>query len=329
MSSALKERMGQAQVLPARPRKGALARSEARSGAALVAPSVVIVLILVVVPIIWTINLAFQDLRLINLRRSGLFGQYTLENFALVFTSPGFWQALGTTLVYSVIGTGGAVVCGLIAAMALRRPFRGRTFVRACVLLPYVAPIVAVTFVWKTLLNPQYGIVNQWGMYFGWEDPIAFLSQRSHTATILGMQIDLPIALITVIVFEIWRTLPFAFLFIMARLEAIPNDIEEAALVDGASVLQRFRHVVLPQLWSTIAVLTMLRFIWTFNAFDEVYLLTGGRAGTEVVSVRVFDFLIGRGDIGTASAQALVLAGILILLVLIYTRFVARNRSES
>jgi multiple sugar transport system permease protein len=122
-----------------------------------------------------------------------------------------------------------------------------------------------------------------------------------------------------------WRSFPFAFLFLTARLQAVPDSLEEAARVDGATPTQRFRYVVLPQLMPTIAVLCLLRFIWTFNNFDDIYLLTGGGSGTEVVSVRVYNYLIARQDIGAASAQALVLAGVLIVLVAIYLRFAARE----
>ncbi len=95
--------------------------------------------------------------------------------------------------------------------------------------------------------------------------------------------------------------------------------------MDGAAPTQIFRHVVLPQLLPTIAVLALLRFIWTFNNFDDIYLLTGGAAGTEVISVRVFDYLVSRGDIGAASAQALVLATVLMVLVTVYYRFAAKD----
>ena len=118
----------------------------------------------------------------------------------------------------------------------------------------------------------------------------------------------MPTALLTVIAFETWRYFPFAFLFLVARMQAIPGDLDEAARVDGASVWQRFRNVVWPQLVPVIAVLAVLRFIFTFNKFDDIYLLTGGGAGTEVVSVRVYDFLTARKDVGLAAAQAVVLA---------------------
>ena len=304
-------------------RRRTLSRADARAGLALISPTLVIVLVMVVLPILWTVLLAFQRLRLLNLRTSGLFGNFTLNNFDNVFGSAAFWGSLGTTLVYSVLGTAAAIGVGLVAALALRAPFRGRNLVRAAMLLGYVTPIVAVTFAWKTMLNPQFGVANHWGTrLLGWDSPIAFLSEGR---TVLGI----PVALLTVIGFEAWRSFPFAFLFLTARLQAVPGTLEEAALVDGATISQRFRYVLLPQLLPTIAVLAVLRFIWTFNSFDDIYLLTGGGAGTEVISVSVFNSLTARGDIGGAAAQALVLAAILAVLVGLYLWKLAPREERS
>ncbi|MDQ0727662.1 carbohydrate ABC transporter permease [Microbacterium sp. W4I20] len=316
---------------PAKPRRRSRHnREENRAGLFLISPTFIIILVAVVLPIIWAISLAFQDVRLINIRGTGIIGEYTLDNFVDVLTSPGFFSALWTTIVYSVCGTALAIGVGLIAALALRKPFRGRGLVRASLLLPYVAPVVAATFVWSTMLNPQFGIVNWFGQnVLGWEDPVAFLSDRALPVNIFGWEVDLPIALITVILFEGWRSFPFAFLFLTARLEAVPGVLDEAARVDGATPTQRFRHILLPQLLPTIAVLCVLRFIWTFNNFDDIYLLTGGGAGTEVVSVRVFDLLTARGDIGAAAAQALVLAAILAVLVGIYLKFFGKQEEQA
>jgi len=315
---------------PAKRTRGKLARSEARAGFSLISPTLVIVLVMVVLPIIWTVSLAFQQIRLLNLSSAGIFGNYTIDNFRGIFTSEGFWTSLRTTLVYSVLGTASAILLGLIAALALRKAFRGRTFVRAAMLLPYVAPVVAVTYAWSTMLSPQFGVVNYWGQkLLGWDDPIAFLSQVSGEVSILGLSFSVPTALLTVIAFEAWRSFPFAFLFLTARLQAAPATLEEAAKVDGATLTQRFRYIVLPQLLPTIAVLSVLRFIWTFNSFDDIYLLTGGGAGTEVVSVRVFNALVSRGDIGAASAQALVLALILAMLVGLYLKKFATREEQA
>nr|WP_055506914.1 sugar ABC transporter permease [Nonomuraea pusilla] len=289
-----------------------LREQEGRAGLALISPTLVITLVVVVAPLLWAVMLAFQDARLINIRQVGIFGHYTLDNFAYVLSEPGFWSALLNTLVYTVAGTALSIALGLVAALALRDRFRGRTLVRASILIPYVAPVVAVTFLWETMLNPQYGIVNTW-----LREPIAFLTQAQ--GEFLGLRV--PVALLTVIAFEAWRYFPFAFLFILARLQAMPADLEEAAVVDGATPTQRFRHVILPQLWRVIALLAVLRFVFTFTKFDDVYLLTGGGAGTEVVSIRVYTFLTARDDLGASAAQALVLALVLVVFLAVYLRF--------
>ncbi|MFJ8076686.1 carbohydrate ABC transporter permease [Streptomyces sp. NPDC096176] len=302
---------------------------ENRAGLAFVSPTFLVVLVVVVVPILWTVLLAFQYAKLVDIQQMSLFGNWSLENFDKVFGSPGFWTSLGTTLVYTVGSTAGSLLLGLVAALALRRPFRGRGLMRGSMLLPYVAPVVAVAFVWEVALSPQYGIVNEWGArLLGWDRPIAFLSARSYEVSLFGAHFDLPLALLTVIAFETWRYFPFAFLFLLARLQAVPDGIEEAAKVDGATPSQRFRYVLLPQLMPVIALLSVLRFIMTFNKFDDVYLLTGGGAGTEVVAVRVYDFLTSRYDVGAAAAQALVLAAILMVLLGLYFTFFAKKVEE-
>ena len=317
---------------PARARRikpGALRRAEARTGLGLIAPTVIIVLAVVVLPILWSISLAFQKVKLISLRSAGFFGNYVLDNFERVISAPGFLDTLVTTLVYSVFGTAASIALGLVATLALRRGFRGRGFVRSVMLLPYVAPVVAVTFVWQTMLSPQFGIINYWGQHLlGWSKPIAFLSEKSTDLNLFGLTVPIPTALIMVILFEAWRQFPFAFLFLTARVQAIPGSLEEAALVDGATISQRFRYIIWPQLIPTIAVLSVLRFIWTFTSFDDIYLLTGGGAGTEVISVRVYQFLTGRGDIGLASAQALVIAVVLAVLVGVYLRFFGKREED-
>ena len=304
---------------PERPRRPGrrpltLRRRESRAGLALVSPTLLVVVAVIGIPIVWTVVLAFQRVRLATLRKTGLFGELTLDNIDRVLHTPGFADTLWTTVLYSVGGTAGSIVVGLVAALAVRGPFRGRTLVRASMLLPYVAPVVAMTFVWQVMLDPQLGIVNDWGRRFlGWDQPVPFLSQEST-------------ALWTVIAFEAWRYFPFAFLFLLARLQAVPGELEEAARVDGATPTQRFRHILLPQLMPVIALIGVLRFIMTFNKFDDVYLLTGGAAGTEVVSVRVYQFLTARTDIGAAAAQAVVLAVVLLVFVAIYLRFFGARR---
>lgn len=290
---------------------------ENRSGLKLIAPTLLVLLVVVLYPLIWAVSMSLQEVKLINLRRVSLFGTPTLDNFVEVLTTPSFWSSLGTTIIYTFGSTLGSLVVGLIAALALWENFRFRSFVRGLILLPYVAPVVAVTFVWTTLLNPRFGAINVWGQeYLGWAQGIPFLSQQST-------------ALITVIIFETWRYFPFAFLFILARLQAFSKEIDEAAEIDGAAPTQKFFHIHLPQLMSTLATLFIIRAIFTFNKFDDVYLLTGGGSGTEVVSIKVFYYLIARKDIGLASAQAIVLAAVMMFFIAIQLRLTRKRLGDA
>jgi len=287
------------------------ARRDNRAGMALVSPTVIVVIVMVVLPVLWALVLSFQRIRLSAIRRLDVIGgEYTLRNYDLLLGSSGFLDAARTTLMYSVFGTAGAIVLGLAAALLVRSPFRGRGLVRGSLLLPWVAPVVALTFIWQVLLSPQLGFVNAVGTdVLGWDSPIPFLSQESGDISLFGLSIGVPTALLAVIAFESWKSFPFAFLFILARLQAAPPDLEEAARVDGATPTQVFRHILLPQLAGVIALIAVLRFIWTFNAFDEIYLLTGGGAGTEVLATQVYSFLTARNDVGAPAAMNIATAG--------------------
>ena len=216
-----------------RPRRARItrARRDARAGLAMVSPTFIVVFVMVVLPVIWALILSFQRIRLIELQAVDLLRRPVhaaqLRPAAL---GRRLLAALRTTLEYSVFGTAGAIVLGLIAALLVRSPFRGRGLVRGVMLLPWVAPVVAITFVWSVLLSPQLGFVNAVGTdVLGWDSPIPFLSQEEGTITLFGVSIGVPTALLMVIVFESWRSFPFAFLFILARLQAMSPELEEAA----------------------------------------------------------------------------------------------------
>jgi multiple sugar transport system permease protein len=308
-----------------RVRKGpTLAQRDARLGLTLMSPTLLIVLVIVVFPLLWSILIAFQRLRLIQIGTAAPFARLTTANFQRVIESGVLWSSLRTTIIYTIGSVTLAVTLGVLAAMAVRKPFRGRNFVRAAFLLPYVAPVVAVTFIWRTMLNPQFGIVNEFGQnVLGWNQPIPFLSQAE--GRLFG--IPIPTALLTTIAFEGWRYFPFAFLFLMARLAAMPSDLEEAALVDGATPWQSFRFIVLPQLLPIIGLLVVLRTIWTFNEFDDIFLLTGGAAGTRVASVEIYNLLTVQRNVGAAAAQSVVMSLVLVVLLTGYL-LVLRRRGE-
>ncbi len=276
-------------------------RSEARTGLALITPTVVIVIVVVIAPLLWSFSLAFQRIRLINLREAGIVGEYSFANIIAVINYPGFADVVFTTLAYSIFGTAGSVTLGLIAALALRKMFRGRGIVRTFMLLPYVAPMVAVAMLWRTLLSPQFGFVNHWGQaLLGWDEPIGFLSDTST-------------ALISVIVFETWRQFPFAFIFLLARIQAMPGELEEAARVDGATKWQQFTRVTLPLLKPAIMVALLFRTLDAWRVYDLFWSL----ADRSVDTLSVYTFKLVRISqlnlsVGNAAAVFVFLSSLLI-----------------
>src|SRR5215207_4578088 len=312
-----------------RPRRAwdSRARRDARAGLTLVSPTVIVVLVMVVLPVLWALILSFQRIRVASIQRLDILGgEYTLRNYDLLLSGNDFFTALRTTLAYSVFGTAGAIALGLIAALLVRSSFRGRGLVRGAMLLPWVAPVVAITFIWQVLLSPQLGFVNAVGTdILGWDQPIPFLSQERGEISLFGVSIGVPTALLAVIAFEAWKSFPFAFLFILARLQAAPPELEEAARVDGATPTQVFRHILLPQLAGVIALIAVLRFIFTFNAFDEIYLLTGGGAGTQVLATQVYSFLTARNDVGASAAVAMFMAAVLAVGLIVWLKFFAER----
>ena len=239
--------------------------------------------------------------------------EFSLENFARLFDGGEFWSVLWITLFYTVFGTIGALVMGLFAALLLNKSFRGQGFIRGLYLFPYVAPVIAVAFTWVTLFDPFSGSANALLLQMGLSKaPINFFGER-------------PLALIMVTVFEIWRYFPLSFLFILARMQSIDTSMYEAADMDGASPFQKFWLLSIPQLLGILSVLFLLRFIWTFNKFDDIFLLTGGNAGTRTLTVNVYEQAFAISNIGAGAAVAVVILVCLLLFSFVFFRFISRE----
>ncbi|MCY4258755.1 MAG: sugar ABC transporter permease [Rhodobacteraceae bacterium] len=239
--------------------------------------------------------------------------EFTLDNFVKVFNARDFWQVLYATTFYTVFGTIGALVFGLFAAQLLNKSFHGKGFMRGLFLFPYVAPVIAVALTWVNLFDPSSGSINALLLQMGLtQESINFFGQR-------------PLALIMVTVFEIWRYFPLSFLFILARMQSIDSDMYEAADMDGASPFQKFWYLSLPQLAGILSVLFLLRFIWTFNKFDDIFLLTGGNAGTLTLTVNVYKQAFAISNIGAGAAVAVVIFCVLLLFSFFFFRIISRE----
>ncbi|GAA0775488.1 sugar ABC transporter permease [Roseibium denhamense] len=238
---------------------------------------------------------------------------FTTDNFARIFDGEEFWEVLGVTIFYTVFGTIGAIVVGLFAALLLNKSFRGQGILRGLYLFPYVAPVIAVAFSWLILFDPFSGSAN------------ALLVQMGVTNEAINFFGERPLALIMVTVFEIWRYFPLSFLFILARMQSIDTDMYEAADMDGASPFQKFWYLSLPMLLGILSVLFLLRFIWTFNKFDDIFLLTGGNAGTRTLTVNVYEQAFAISNIGAGAAVAVVIFFCLLAFSFFFFKFISRE----
>ena len=238
---------------------------------------------------------------------------FTLDNFARIFNGDEFVEVLWVTLFYTVFGTIGALLVGLFAALLLNKSFKGQGILRGLYLFPYVAPVIAVAFAWLILFDPFSGSAN------------ALLVQMGVTDEAINFFGERPLALIMVTIFEIWRYFPLSFLFILARMQSIDTDMYEAADMDGASPFQQFWYLSVPQLLGILSVLFLLRFIWTFNKFDDIFLLTGGNAGTRTLTVNVYEQAFAISNIGAGAAVAVVIFGCLLTFSLFFLKYISRE----
>jgi len=311
-----------ANVAPgARGRFSSLRARESRLAWGLVLPTAIIVFGLVIFPAFFSVWMSFHDVSLGNLNnvfQAPFIGldnyRSAVQDFNFKFQDLRTMGAPVTTIVYSFTATLLTVLIGLIAALMLNRPFRGRGLTRAIFLFPYVAPVVSMAFVWRWLLDPRpSGLLNDVLLNLNLIDrPMAYLATRG-------------LALLIVIIFEAWRYFPFAMLMILSRLQAIDTTLYEAADVDGANSWQKFWSVTLPELRYVLGAIFLLRLMWTFNKFDDIFLLTGGGFGTKVLSVLTYEFSFRSFDFGKGAATAMILLAILLLFMLFYVRVIMRN----
>ena len=294
---------------------------EARLAWMLILPTAIIVFGLVLFPAIFSIWISFHRVGLENLGNVFIAPFVGLDNyrqvandFAFKFQGWNQWGAAVTSVVYSFTATALTLAIGLIASLLLNRPFRGRGLSRAIFLFPYVAPIVSIAFVWRWILDPRpSGVLNDILMRLGiLQLPKAYLATRG-------------LALVLVIILEAWRYFPFAMLMILARLQAVDRTLYEAADVDGANAWHKFLYVTLPELRYVLGAIFLLRLIWTFNKFDDIFLLTGGGFGTNVLPVLTYQFSFRLFDFGKGAATAMILLVILIVFLVAYASTVMRN----
>ncbi len=288
---------------PAGRRLSARAREELW-GKALLLPTVLMLVGLVLYPFFYAIWLSFTD------KTVGSVGQFVgLKNFSYVIAWPQFSAALVNTVVFTVCALAIKFVLGMSVALVLNQHIRGRNFFRAFLLLPWVMPAFVVYLVWRWLYDPLSGLLNHALLDLGLvASPIAFLSDRTT-------------AMASVIIAHSWRAFPFFAISFLAGMQTIAQELYDAAQVDGASRWQQFRHITLPGLYHIIGVVLLLSTIWTANAFEPVYLLTGGGPSDATMVYTMLVYVMGMVNLrlGEAAAVSTLFLPLLVALVLTVT----------
>jgi multiple sugar transport system permease protein len=233
-----------------------------------------------------------------------------LDNYVYLVEDPVFWLSLWNSFVWVFGSVVLQFVVGFAAALLLHRAFAGRTLLRTLLLLPWVIPGVVVGLIWEWLYQPNYGVINDLLINAGWlHDRIAWLSNPD-------------LAMAAVVFTNVWRGIPFFAIMLLAGLQAVPDELYEAARIDGAGVWARFWHVTLPLMRPIIVVATATRIIWTFNYADLIFVMTsGGPANaTQITSTYTLMQAYANLDFGYAAALSVVLLLVMLAFTAAYLR---------
>lgn len=278
----------------------------------LVAPALAVVLAVVFVPALNAIAMSFQSY---DLRRPSSIGFIGLKNYAAVLADPLFWRATLKTILWVGFGVGLQFVFGFALALLLNQDFVGRGIVRSISLIPWVTPGVLIGLMWRWIFDGNYGVLNDLLLKLGLiHDKIPFLAQES-TA--------FPAVILTIV----WQGIPFFAIMLLAGLQGIPDELYDAADVDGASGLQRFFRITVPSLKGVIFVTTLLRVIWVANSVDVIFNMTEGGPAYSSQTLSVYIFSKGNSlNLGYASTMSIMLTLLLATVAALYLRNIFRNQ---
>jgi multiple sugar transport system permease protein len=245
-------------------------------------------------------------------------GWIGLQNYVTVFTTGNLIPMWIRTVLLAFFTIAGQLVVGLLIALMLNRPFLGRGILRSSFVIPWALPTLVAAFAIRWLVDANFGPTNQALSLFGL--PFQGFPWLGRTDT----------ALPVVIVAHIWKGLGYVILLMLAGLQTIPTDLYEAAKVDGANIWQEFRRITLPHLRYVIAIAFVLRFIWTFNWFDFVFLTTSGgpSQSTMTLPVSVYITAFKSFNMGKAAAIATVMALTLMIFCVLFIRLAMREETE-
>jgi multiple sugar transport system permease protein len=270
-------------------------RSERKLAYLLCAPAVFAMLAVTAYPIAYALWLSLQrsDLRFPD--QSEFVG---LSNYVTVLTASAWWSSVWTTVIITVISVAIELVLGMILALVMHRAIFGRGAVRASILVPYGIITVVAALAWQFMFTPSTGF-------------LPYLSDQALLTTTTGQYA-------AVIITEVWKTTPFMALLLLAGLAIVPDELHEAAKVDGATAIQRFFRITVPLMKPAILVALLFRTLDAFRVFDSVFILTGGNLRT--VSILGYDTLITRLNLGLGSAVSVLIFLCVLLIAMVFVK---------
>jgi len=275
----------------------------------LLLPTLVLLGLFIAYPFVKGVVLAVSDAKV------GVPGQFVgMQNFEALWHDDIFRIAVGNTFAYTAITTVFKLAFGLWLALLLNRHFKGKIFVRAFVLLPFIIPTVLSTFAWKWMFDPTFSVINWTLLHLG------LITQRINW---LG---NPDLAMLSVIIVNIWRGVPFYAISLLAGLQTIRPELQEAAAIDGARPWQRFWYVTWPLLLPVTMVVVLFSVIQTFADFQLVYVLTGGGPAnaTQLFATYAYQIGIGTGLLSQGAAISLAMFPVLLAVVIVQLLYIRR-----
>ena len=282
----------------------------------LVAPAVLLMAVMTIYPAVTAFRLSLMDIDLLSFNNGAKF--IGLGNYTKAFQDPIFIGSLWRTVRWVVVVAGSQMAIALPVALFLNLSFRGRGFVRAAVLIPYIVPAAVVAIIWRFMVDANFGVINDILFRLGMIDQYeAWMSHPTAAFSIISMAL-------------IWAGFPFYAITLLAALQAIPDSLYEAARIDGASEWQQFRFITIPMILPTILLLLLLRTIWLSHNIDFIFLMSEGGPGYSNYTTSIYSFILtwSRLEIGYPAAMSVMLAILLLIASIFYVRFIQSARED-
>jgi multiple sugar transport system permease protein len=283
-----------------------LRRNESILGILLILPLVLWMIFAIVIPLISAIKLSFQDVGMIG-SKGNLIG---FENYRHVLTDPNFWKSFGRSLIWVISNAVIQTVVAFISAVILMQKFHLRSLARVWIILSWIVPTVVVIIIWRWMLGTSGGIVNYLLVSLGvLSTPVGFFSTANS-------------AFISIVLINSWRWFPLMTVILLAGMEGIPQELYEAASIDGATGWQQFLRITFPMLRPVLYVLGLIGTLWSINVFDIIWLATGGGPSnaTMTLPVYIYNMAFKGYRLSRASAASIIMGIILLVFVIVYDR---------